>query len=421
MEVMKRFLVVLTIILCVIAVLAIAQWTGTVTVFSQHREVLYENNTETSPTSSPIQYITPIPQTSQEAQIYICTNETQLYESSDERWCRQAPLMNSFRLFQIDLTNNRILFFENGRLAKTFPIAYQAPYGKWFQTPTGYFQIGVKKEKFMSSIVPVYMEDAVQIYEDFFIHNIPYHPDGTKVTSQFSGGCIRLDDPVARDFYSYAQKGDAVVSYLTFDKAVIKEGLFPPADLAHMHIRQRFNSPLKTDWAWHEEKKENYIQHTGVDIAPNPEAKNLNVYSIATGTVETIVRNGVNDGGLGNAIIIKYKTGSSDVYGLYGHLYSIEPHIQEGVAVSGGDVIGVMGATGYGCSYWRIGGDGCDASGELDVHIHFELKTKPVLQAPIDDVCKLPSGKVARCIGYTSVNPTEKGYFDPLLFLFKTF
>jgi hypothetical protein len=109
-----------------------------------------------------------------------CDADTKFFDPEDKKFCTHAPMRDEFRLFEINLTENKILFYEHGMLRKTFPVAYQAPYGKWFQTPTGYFNLGVKNRKFMSSIVPVYMEYAVQLYEDFFVHAIPYHPDGTR-------------------------------------------------------------------------------------------------------------------------------------------------------------------------------------------------------------------------------------------------
>ena len=352
-------------------------------------------------------------------QVSVCDAKTIFSDESDRRWCSMLPLADQMRLFQIDLTHEKILFFQHGILQKIFPLAYQAPYGKWFQTPTGFFEVGVKREKFMSSIFPVWMEHAVQIYEDFFIHGIPYHTDGTKVTSQFSGGCIRLEDPVAADFYDTAQKGDMIVSYLSLADAQIKNNMIPPVDTNSFWIRQRFNSPLKTDWSWHEDKQYNYIQHTGVDFAPYENAKDISVRAIASGTVELVVYNGIDDGGLGNTIIISHNIEGKKLYALYGHMESMEL-LKKGDMVDAGEKIGVVGNTGYGCNYWHVGTDGCDATGDPDIHLHFEIKDKPILASPIPDTCILPSGKKTQCIGYTSHNPTDFGYRDPLLILFSS-
>ena len=351
---------------------------------------------------------------------WVCDQNTVLYNTADQRWCGELPLINRLRLFQIDLTHNVILFFQHGILEKTFPIAYQAPYGKWFQTPTGYFEIGVKREKFMSSIFPVWMEHAVQLYEDFFIHAIPYYTNGDRVTSKFSGGCIRLSDPVAQDFYTTAQRTDAVVSYLSLDDAHTQDSLASPVHTNQFWIRQRFNSPLKTEWTWHEDKQENYIQHTGVDFAPKQDATDLSAYAIASGTVALLVHNGEDDGGLGNVVIIKHELQGVTRYALYGHLAAISPILYTGKAVTSGEILGTIGNTGYGCAYWHVGDDGCNAVGDPDIHLHFEIKDKPILASPIPNECILPSGKKTQCIGYTSSNPTDFGYEDPLPILFSS-
>ncbi len=351
-----------------------------------------------------------------------CSKDTIFSEENDKIFCSQPPKINRFRMFEIDLSDNKIIFYENGLIKKIFPLAYQAPYGKWFQTPTGYFQLGVKKMKFMSSVVSVYMENAVQLYEDFFIHGIPYYPDGTKVTSQFSGGCIRLEDKVADQFYKDTQTGDGVVSYLTLNKIQLKEGFSSPINPKGFWIRQRFNSPLKANWKWAKDKKENYIQHAGLDLAPYTDTQDKKVYSIYKGIIEKIHINGQQDAGLGNSIIIKHQINNTIVYSLYGHLDSINSNIKEGDQVTSGQAIGIVGNTGYGCNFWKVGDDGCDKQDtEDDIHLHLEIKTAPILESPIQAECEIDGHTSKICIGYTPKDPTQYGYFDPLTYIYSTF
>jgi hypothetical protein len=353
-----------------------------------------------------------------------CTEETVLYAPEDTQFCNATPKLDRFRLFEVDLSANRILFYQQGMLAQTFPIAYQAAYGKWFQTPTGYFRIGVKHAKFRSSIVPVFMEDAVQIYEDFFIHAIPYYADGTRVTSQFSGGCIRLEDDVAENFYAITQRGDDVISYATLDGYRIREGFVSPVDIGRFWVRQRFNSPLKVDFTWHADNRENYIQHSGLDLAPPPAGgtgvRDLRAYAIADGTVAAIVRNGERDRGLGNTVILSVEIEGVPVYALYGHLARIREGLEVSQLVQKGEEVGVIGNTGYGCDYWRVGEDGCDATGEPDTHLHLELKTKPVLDSPVPDPDCGISKEIRSCVGSTSEDPKLFGYYDPFTTLFES-
>ncbi|MFZ8806095.1 MAG: peptidoglycan DD-metalloendopeptidase family protein [Minisyncoccia bacterium] len=355
------------------------------------------------------------------------------------------PKIYEARVWEVNLSKNQIYFFENGKLKEIIPISYQAPEGVWYQTPTGYFRVGIKKEKHISSIFPVYMNYAVQMYEDFFIHEIPYYLNGERVSSDFTGGCIRLWPKFAKKFFELAKPGDLIISYKDLDDFKVKEDFVFPVNKNEFYVRQRFNNPLRTSWLRGPDRSIDYIQHAGVDLAPNPDAKDLNVYNIYDGKIVKIVRNGENDHGLGNVVITQINADTTQinadedindnqnikdqrssaldqrlsvVYALYAHLSEINPKLKEGDFIKKGEIIGKVGATGYGCNYWRIGEDGCDKNSKLDVHLHFEIKEKPVLQSPKPAKCFFKN-RLMNCYGYVPHNPINYGYFDPLKFLGK--
>ncbi len=326
------------------------------------------------------------------------------------------PKICEKRVWEVDLSDNLIYFYENCKLEQIIPIAYQAPEGKWFQTPTGYFRIGIKKEKHISSLFPVYMNYAVQMYEDFFIHEIPYYLDGQRVSSNFSGGCIRLEKEYAKKFFKLSQPGDLIISYKKLKNFKIKPIFHPPVNINEFFIRQRFNNPIRNRWTFSEDRRIDYIQHAGIDLAPYPFAKNLNVYNIYHGKVAEIVKNGEEDHGMGNVVIVEHKIKEENIYSLYAHLSEINPKLKKGDFIKKGEVIGKVGATGYGCNYWRIGEDGCDKKSPLDIHLHFEIKTKPTLESPVEASCFIYN-KETKCYGYTPDYPQNYGYFDPIKFL----
>jgi murein DD-endopeptidase MepM/ murein hydrolase activator NlpD len=355
------------------------------------------------------------------------------------------PKIFEARVWEINLSKNQIYFFENGKLKEIIPVAYQAPEGVWYQTPTGYFRVGIKKEKHFSSLFPVYMNYAVQMYEDFFIHEIPYYLNGERVSSDFTGGCIRLWPKFAKEFFEKAKPGDLIISYKDLDDFEVKENFVFPVNKEEFYIRQRFNNPLRTSWLRGPDRSIDYIQHAGVDLAPNPDARDLNVYNIYDGKVVKIVRNGEDDHGLGNVVITQINADITQintdkdindnqhnknqrssvldqrlsvVYALYAHLSEINPNLKEGDFIKKGEIIGKVGATAYGCNYWRIGEDGCYKKSPLDVHLHFEIKEKPVLESPKPAKCFL-NGSWKNCYGYVPHNPTNYGYIDPLKFLSK--
>jgi murein DD-endopeptidase MepM/ murein hydrolase activator NlpD len=177
-------------------------------------------------------------------------------------------------------------------------------------------------------------------------------------------------------------------------------------------VRQDFNSPLKINGA--------YLQHAGIDMSTqNAE----NIYSIYEGEVAFIQIMGDDDAGFGNTVIVKHDIEGNVFYSFYAHLENIEKSISVGKKVDGGDKLGTVGASGYGCqNYWRIGEDGCNASGFLDRHLHFEIKTSPILtNSEGENDCVQKNGELGPCYGYVPTSPLKYGYFDPLKILTEGF
>jgi murein DD-endopeptidase MepM/ murein hydrolase activator NlpD len=351
-------------------------------------------------------------------EVFVFNNNFDIDSNPKSKSKNLKPKIFEARVWEVNLSKNQIYFFENGKLKEIIPIAYQAPEGVWYQTPTGYFRVGIKKEKHISSIFPVYMNYAVQMYEDFFIHEIPYYLNGERVSSDFTGGCIRLWPKFAKEFFEKVKPGDLIISYKDLDDFEVKENFVFPVNKNEFYVRQRFNNPLRNSWLRGPDRSIDYIQHAGVDLAPNPDAQDLNVYNIYDGKVVKIVRNGEDDHGLGNVVIVGHTVNDKYVYALYSHLSEINQKLKEGNFIKKGEIIGKVGATAYGCNYWRIGEDGCDKNSQLDIHLHFEIKEKPVLESPKPVKCFL-NGSWKNCYGYVPHNPTDYGYIDPLKFLSK--
>jgi len=330
------------------------------------------------------------------------------------------PKLNMPRLIEINLTDNKISFFNNGFLENTFNILSQGPYGKWYETPTGYYKVGSKEKSKISYLAdpPVYMNYAVQLYEDFYIHEKTKYLDGTPTAFTFTGGCLRLDSSDALNFFNLVKTGDQIISYDSFSGYKIKDQFAPPVDYKNFWIRQRFNNPIRSVRLGSDDRSQEYIHHAGLDLAPEPFIQDLNVYNIYDGKISAIVKNGEGDHGLGNTIIIEHLINNQTIYSLYGHLKEIKSDLVVGEEIKKGDMVGIVGATGYGCDYWRVGEDGCESEGSLDTHLHFEFKTKPVLHSPVLSQCKI-NNKIVNCYGYTPSDPTQYGYLDPFLFLFE--
>ncbi len=326
---------------------------------------------------------------------------------------------------QIDLATEQAFLFRGGKLANKLPLAYQSPDDKWFKAPTGYFRAGWKGRKHLSSIFPVYMPYAIQYHEDFFLHGIPYHKNGERVSNQFTGGCLRFQDKDAKTIFDFTKSGEQVLVYESFPGIPeVKESFHAPVDLNDFWVRQRFNNPLRRFYrhTGTSQRGRDYYQHAGIDLAPYSKKESAFVFSVYKGEVAKIVRiENEDDHGLGNTVIVRHNTGEEEVYSLYAHLSSIRGNLREGEAVSAGEMVGKVGNSGYGCQdYWQVGPDGCDKKGAPpDTHLHFEVKSKPVLHNPEQkQACETEDGSARLCYGYTPTYSQQYGYFDPLsLFL----
>ena len=128
-----------------------------------------------------------------------------------ERVTAPIPRHREGTYIDIDLTKEILTIFSDGRVHKMYTISAQGPPA--YPTPTGEFEIGYTNTNHFSSISHVWMPWSMQFFGDYFIHEVPYYPDGTILTSKYSGGCIRLDKGVAKEVYDIAEKGMKVVVY----------------------------------------------------------------------------------------------------------------------------------------------------------------------------------------------------------------
>jgi len=343
--------------------------------------------------------------------ISFCAEEINFLNEDDARFCLQAPKLIENRGLAVDLTGHKVLFYDQNKLIKILPLAYQSPEEKWFQAPSGYFRAGVKKQKHLSSLFPVVMPYSIQYYEDFFIHGIPYYRNGNEVSSQFTGGCLRLQNDFAKEVYDFLNSGDQILIYKTFEDLEIKAEFSSPVDQEKFFIQRRFLSPYRKSFFFSGTSilNEDYYQHTGVDFRPTTDSPQ-SIYAIADGKIAEIQLNDGNDHGLGNTIIIEHQLSLKKIYSLYAHLDYIKPELTEGALIKKGETIGEAGNSGFGCrNYWRIGEDGCESQAPPDIHLHFEIKTASVLENP--------EGR-GLYYGYVPDYPQKYGYLNPIEFLF---
>lgn len=106
-----------------------------------------------------------------------------------------------------DLDKMKVYLIEDNKIKSTFKIVSVGRPGSFYETPTGTYKIETKERNHFSSLGKVHMPFSMQFFGNFFIHGIPYHPDGTRVSSFYSGGCIRMTDLDAEKIYDFAEVG----------------------------------------------------------------------------------------------------------------------------------------------------------------------------------------------------------------------
>lgn len=104
------------------------------------------------------------------------------------------------------------LELRNGKeVIQTFPLLSQGKPGSYYETIGGEYTNDYKTPLHFSSIGHVYMPYSVHLFGNYFIHGVPYYPNGEKVSSTYSGGCIRLADTDAKVVYDFINRGTPII------------------------------------------------------------------------------------------------------------------------------------------------------------------------------------------------------------------
>lgn len=105
----------------------------------------------------------------------------------------------------VDLTTETVTLHTASN-TETLAIVSQGKPGSYYETIGGNYTSKYKEDTHFSSIGHVYMPNSIHIFGNYFIHGIPYYEDGTKVSSTYSGGCIRLSDNDSRKIFNFITK-----------------------------------------------------------------------------------------------------------------------------------------------------------------------------------------------------------------------
>lgn len=113
----------------------------------------------------------------------------------------------------VNLSTMKVRVIQKGEVVLELPVATKGRDGSWWETPAGLYRIETKEVDRFSHMGHVHMPYAMQFSGNFFIHGWPTHPDGSPVSSTFSGGCIRLKDEDAKKLYEHVSIGTPILVY----------------------------------------------------------------------------------------------------------------------------------------------------------------------------------------------------------------
>ncbi len=116
---------------------------------------------------------------------------------------------------EINLSEEKAQVYKQGIMEKEIDILTQGNPQEWGGTPVGLYEVLSGNKIGFSNISQVYMPWALHFYGKYYIHGEPYYSNGTKMESDYSGGCIRFTDKDAEYIFKATEIG---IPMLIIDK-----------------------------------------------------------------------------------------------------------------------------------------------------------------------------------------------------------
>ena len=124
---------------------------------------------------------------------------------------RQGLVASGGEFLEINLSQDKVFKYENGAITAEASIHAKGDPQEWGGSPAGLYSILSKNTNAFSGIAQVYMPYAMEFYGKYLLHGEPYYPGGGKTGADFSGGCIQLQDDLAKTMYEAAERGMPVL------------------------------------------------------------------------------------------------------------------------------------------------------------------------------------------------------------------
>lgn len=119
---------------------------------------------------------------------------------------KKAFLTNKIDWLEVNLPKMEIIVWQQGEIIKKVSILKLGNTESWGGTAAGLYEVLAKYRVAWSGAANVNMPYAIHFYGKYYIHGEPYYPNGQKLISDISGGCISLKNEDAETLYDLAQK-----------------------------------------------------------------------------------------------------------------------------------------------------------------------------------------------------------------------
>lgn len=126
---------------------------------------------------------------------------------------RSQFIAQKVHFVEANLDTMQVTVYQDGSPLFMVPILAKGREGAWWETPAGLYKIETKEKNHFSSLGKVYQPWSMRFQGNFYIHGWPYYPDGTPVSSQFSGGCVRLSNEDAEKVFNAISVGTPILVY----------------------------------------------------------------------------------------------------------------------------------------------------------------------------------------------------------------
>lgn len=140
----------------------------------------------------------------------------------------------------INLQSMSLTLRNGDTVLETLPLLSQGKPGSYYETIGGSYVNDYKTPLHFSSIGHVYMPFSVHVFGNYFIHGVPYYPNGTPVSSAYSGGCIRLSNENAEKVYNFIEKGTKITitrgTEADFEKTKTGTATFSSTEMTNLMV-----------------------------------------------------------------------------------------------------------------------------------------------------------------------------------------